>query len=114
MSIEHERRLNREKQRRFRARHAAERLVAAESRRVGRRGRAPLHRCVEITDQEGIPLRVFVARVDEPVALKPGESISSRWLPGRPVSLKVAKMLVAARIACIARWCGQEPDGGSL
>ncbi len=79
---------------------------------MGSKGRAPLHRCVEIV-RDGVPIRVYAARINEPISLAPGESISVKWLPSSPVSLAVAKALIKQRLQTIAAWAGLEPPSGS-
>ena len=107
MSSAHERDLNRARQKRFRKKHAAEirlKRSLAVNQDANAGGRKPTFRCYEIVDDEGVPLRVFVARFDCEPQRASGERFSQAWLPAGMMSKKAAEGLVRLRRAIIAEW----------
>jgi hypothetical protein len=117
MVTERRRASNRERIRRYRARHKIDDAIKAEQRgRMRAHGARPTYRVIEVVSPDGIPVDVRVVKADAAVTLEPGCALSDAWIPSLVVSEALARRIATFRLGQIQAWCSGPPGapGGAL
>ena len=107
MPSDHQKRLNRDKQRRFRAKHAAKLRTDRQRQALVRETRPPGPRpswyVADLLDPDGldgVPLDTVVYQEGD------GRALSHRWTPRVAMPLKVALRVMRARREQVRAWAG--------
>lgn len=111
-SMSSDREQNRQRQRRFKQRHAVRLASEAEHRtsvRDSAVGRRPSHRVIELVHSAGefagLPALVVVVRAGQRVDIE-GLTEDQRWLPNVTMPLATARRVRSHRLSQIIEWCG--------